>query len=208
MSRILKRVSGIAVTVSTMALVLAACSSSNSPSSSSGIKTGPGVDVATKTITLGVLTPESGAASIIGKPLTLGQQAFFENMNATGGVDGWKVNLDVQDNQYNPQTQVQVYNQIVNSVLFMGQSLGSPTTQAVESLAQSQNVLLGTAAQDSAFTPEKINAVIGTPYAEDVANAMYYVTNTLGKTNAKIGIVYQNDAYGQDGRDWAVRCVS
>lgn len=199
MSRILKRVSGIAVTVSTMALVLAACSSSNSPSSSSGIKTGPGVDVATKTITLGVLTPESGAASIIGKPLTLGQQAFFENMNATGGVDGWKVNLDVQDNQYNPQTQVQVYNQIVNSVLFMGQSLGSPTTQAVESLAQSQNVLLGTAAQDSAFTPEKINAVIGTPYAEDVANAMYYVTNTLGKTNAKIGIVYQNDAYGQDG---------
>ncbi|MHB8682146.1 MAG: ABC transporter substrate-binding protein [Acidimicrobiales bacterium] len=198
----LKKLSRSLALVGTMAVVLAACSSTNNNnnSSSSGtVKAGPGVDVASKTITLGVLTPESGIASVIGKPLTLGQQAFFDDLNASGGINGWKVNLTVEDNQYNPQTEVQTYNQIVNSVLFMGQSLGSPTTQAVESLAQSQQVLLGTAAQDSAFTTQQINAVIGTPYAEDVANAMFYVTNTLGKANAKVGIVYQNDAYGQDG---------
>ncbi|HZU80043.1 MAG TPA: ABC transporter substrate-binding protein, partial [Acidimicrobiales bacterium] len=181
-----------------LAVVLSACSS-NSSSGGSTIKAGPGVDVATKTITLGVLTPETGAASVIGKPLTAGQKAYFDNLNAHGGISGWKVNLVVEDNQYNPQTEVQTYNQIVNNVLFMGQSLGSPTTEAVEQTAQSQNVLLGTAAQDSLFTTQKINAVIGTPYAEDVANALFYVTNTLGKANAKVGIVYQNDAYGQDG---------
>ena len=198
MRRKIKALSGAATLVGALALVLTACSSSSSPNSS-GLKTGPGVDASTKTITLGVLTPESGVASVIGKPLTLGMQAFFDDMNAHGGVDGWKVNLDVVDNQYNPQTQVQVYNQIAGNVLFMGQSLGSPTTQAVESLAESQTMLLGTAAQDSAFVTNKINAVIGTPYAEDVANAMYYLTHTLGKTSAKVGIVYQNDAYGGDG---------
>jgi len=55
------------------------------------------------------------------------------------------------------------------------------------------------AAQSSAFVNHSVNAVIGTPYAIDVANALYYLTHTLGKTNAKVGIVYQNDAYGVDG---------
>jgi ABC-type branched-subunit amino acid transport system substrate-binding protein len=187
-------------------LALAACSTGSSTSSTStpsasstAIQAGPGVDVATKTITLGVLTPLSGAAALIGKPLTAGQQAYFSYVNAHGGIDGWKVTLDIKDDQYNPQLHVQDYNQIVNSVAFIAQSLGSPTTQAIEATAQQNGVLIGTAAQSSAFVNSSVNAVIGTPYAVDVANALYYLTNTLGKKNAKVGIVYQNDAYGADG---------
>ncbi len=185
-------------------LVLAACSTggssgNNSTSTTASIKTGPGVDLKSKTITLGVLTPLSGPAALIGKPLTAGQQAYFSYLNAHGGISGWKVNLDIRDDQYNPQLHVQDYNQIVGNVAFIAQSLGSPTTQAIEAPAQQASVLLGTAAQSSAFVNQSINAVIGTPYAVDVANALYYLTHTLGKTSAKVGIVYQNDAYGADG---------
>ncbi len=94
---------------------------------------------------------------------------------------------------------MQDYNQIVGNVAFIAQSLGSPTTQAIETQAQQSSVILGTAAQSSAFVNQSINAVIGTPYAIDVANALYYLTHTLNKTRAKVGIVYQNDAYGADG---------
>jgi ABC-type branched-subunit amino acid transport system substrate-binding protein len=179
-----------------------ACSSSTGGSTSNttgggGIKTGPGIDAATKTITLGVLTPLSGPAALIGNPLTNGQKSYFDWLNANGGVDRWKVNLTVEDSKYDPQTQVQEYNQIAPNVAFLGQSLGSPTTQAIESIANSAGILIGTAAQDSAFVNQKINAVIGTPYAVDVANAMYYVSQH--KAAAKLGIIYQNDAYGQDG---------
>lgn len=184
-------------------LVVAACSTggstNGSPSGTASIKAGPGVDVKTKTVTLGVLTPLSGPAALIGKPLTAGQQAYFSYLNAHGGIDGWKVSLDIKDDQYNPQLHVQDYNQMVSSVAFIAQSLGSPTTQAIETQAQQSSVLLGTAAQSSAFVNQAVNAVIGTPYAIDVANAMYYLTHALGKTNAKVGIVYQNDAYGADG---------
>ena len=186
-------------------LVLAACSTggnsgnNNSSSGNGTIKAGPGVDVKSKTITLGVLTPLSGPAALIGKPLTAGQQAYFSYLNSRGGISGWKVNLDIKDDQYNPQLHVQDYNQIISNVAFIAQSLGSPTTQAIETQAQQSDVLLGTAAQSSAFVSPSVNAVIGTPYAIDVANALYYLTHTLGKTHAKVGIVYQNDAYGADG---------
>jgi ABC-type branched-subunit amino acid transport system substrate-binding protein len=184
-----------------LTVAVAACSSSTGGStattSGGGLKVGPGVDQAAKTITLGVLTPLSGPAALIGKPLTDGQKSYFDWLNANGGIDGWKVNLTVQDSKYDPQTQVQDYNQMSPNVLFLGQSLGSPTTQAIESIANSANILIGTAAQDSAFVNQKINAVIGTPYAVDVANAMFYVSQHLPA--AKLGIIYQNDAYGQDG---------
>ena len=88
---------------------------------------------------------------------------------------------------------------MIGGVAFIAQSLGSPTTQAIETQAQQQGVVVGTAAQSSSFVGIPVNATIGTPYAADVANALYYVTHTLGKANAKVGLVYQNDAYGADG---------
>ncbi len=183
-------------------LALAACSTggaTTTSSSGSSFKVGPGVNLKAKTVSLGVISPLTGVAELIGKPLTLGQQAYFDNVNATGGIDGWKVNLVIKDDQYNPQLHVQDYNQIVGNVAFIAQSLGSPTTAAIEQQATAANVVLGTAAQSSAFVNHKINAVIGTPYAIDVANAMYYLTHTLGKAHAKVGIVYQDDDYGADG---------
>jgi ABC-type branched-subunit amino acid transport system substrate-binding protein len=84
-----------------------------------------------------------------------------------------------------------------NGVLFLAQSLGSPTTQAIESQAVSDGILIGTAAQDSAFVNKKVNAVIGTPYAVDMANAVYYTSQQ--SKGASVALAYQNDAYGQDG---------
>jgi ABC-type branched-subunit amino acid transport system substrate-binding protein len=186
------------------ACTLAACTAmalvvtvGGAPAGASG--SAPGVTAKHKTITLGVITPLSGPAALIGKPLTNGNKAYFDWVNAHGGIDGWKVHLIVKDDGYTPTKHVSDYNTIVTKVLFLAQSLGSPTTSAIESQAASQHVLLGTAAQDSSFVNHNINLVQGTPYAVTVANALYYVTHTLHKGGAKFGIVYNNTAYGKDG---------
>jgi ABC-type branched-subunit amino acid transport system substrate-binding protein len=41
--------------------------------------------------------------------------------------------------------------------------------------------------------------LIGTPYRLQVENGIDYVVNKLGVTNAKVGIISQDDSYGQDG---------
>jgi ABC-type branched-subunit amino acid transport system substrate-binding protein len=184
--------------------VLAACGSggsgNNSTSSGGGtVKGGPGVDTAAKTIALGVLTPLSGPVALIGKPLTNGQVAYFNSINAGGGLSGYKVNLVQRDDQYSPQLHVQFFNEIVGQVAMIGQSLGSPTTLAIQSSADSAGIVIGAATQSSSWVTDKVMAVIGTPYAVDIANGVDYIVNQQGKKTAKLGIIYQNDEYGADG---------
>ena len=202
MGKLKLRPLGTACVAGAVAIGIAACgtgsSSSGGSNSSGGVKTGPGVDAKTKTVTLGVLSPLSGPVAAIGAPLTAGQETYFRAVNASGGINGWKVNLVKRDTKYDPQTQVQQFNSIAGKVAFIAQSLGSPTTKAIQPLASQQKMLIGTAAQDSAFVTDPVMAVIGTPYAIDDANAIDYIVKHKG-ANAKIGIVYQDDEYGQDG---------
>jgi ABC-type branched-subunit amino acid transport system substrate-binding protein len=186
-----------------VAVGIAGCGTGSSASSTNGshggVRTGPGVDARTKTISLGVLSPLSGPVAAIGKPLTAGVQTYFDALNAGGGIDGWKVKLVKRDSKYDPQTQVQQFNGIAGDVAFIAESLGSPTTKAIQSMASQQKMLIGAAAQDSALTTDPVMAVIGTPYAIDDANALHYITAQSGASKPKIGIIYQNDEYGQDG---------
>ena len=205
MDRVKLRPLAAACVAGAVAVGVAACGTGSSGESgasgaSGGVRTGPGIDAKTKTISLGVLSPLSGGVATIGEPLTAGEQTYFDALNAAGGIDGWKVKLVKRDTKYDPQTEVQEFNSIAGSVAFIAESLGSPTTKAIQPLASQQKMLIGAAAQDSALTTDPVMAVIGTPYAIDDANALDYIVKQQGAvTNPKIGIIYQNDEYGQDG---------
>lgn len=179
--------------------ILSACGTTGG----GGIKAGPGVDTAKKVINLGILTPLSGpVAAPIGIPLTKGIETYFKAVNATGGIDGYTVNLVEKDSQYNPQLQVQLYNQIHNQVLMLAESLGSPTTQAIVALSERDKMLVSAASLDSILARQQYMVMIGTPYRLQVENGLEYATKVaaqLGVTNPKVGIISQDDAYGQDG---------
>jgi ABC-type branched-subunit amino acid transport system substrate-binding protein len=202
MGKVKLRPMAAACVAGAVAISVAACGTGSSGSggsnSSGGLQTGPGVDAKTKTITLGVLSPLSGPVAAIGSPLTNGQETYFKAVNASGGINGWKVKLVKRDSKYDPQTQVQQFNSIADKVAFVAQSLGSPTTKAIQPLADQKKMLIGAAAQDSALTTDPRMAVIGTPYAVDTANALDYIVKKDGR-GVKVGIIYQNDEYGQDG---------
>ena len=188
------------LSLATVLLVLSGCASSSSSTSTSTLKAGPGVDVTNKTITLGILSPYSGpVADPIGKPLALGVKVYFDSVNANGGIDGYKVKFLEEDTQYNPQLEVQLYNQIHNQVLMVADSLGTPTTFAIKDLAAADHMLVSAATLSSALAREKYLILVGTPYRLQVENAFDYVVKQLGVQNPSVGIIYQNDEYGQDG---------
>lgn len=196
-----KRLYTYALTVAMALLVLSSCASaSTSSNGSSGIKAGPGVDVAKKTITLGILSPFSGpVAAPVGDPLARGVETFFKAINDLGGINGFKVNIVEGDSQYNPQIQVQQYNQMRTKILMVADSLGTATTFAIKDQAASDHMLISAATLSSGLAREKYVVLVGTPYRLQTENAFDYIVNKLGVKSPATGIIYQNDDYGQDG---------
>jgi ABC-type branched-subunit amino acid transport system substrate-binding protein len=184
----------------TVLLLLSGCASNSNSAGSGGIQAGPGVNLNTKTITLGILSPYSGpVAAPVGIPLANGVKAFFDHVNASGGVDGFKIKFLEEDTKYDPQTEVQLYNQIHNQVLMIADSLGTQTTFAINSLATQDHMLVSCATLSSELARQKYLVLVGTPYRLQVENAFDYVVNKLGVQSPATGIIYQNDDYGQDG---------
>lgn len=189
----------------TVLLILSGCASnSTSSTSSSGstLKYDPntGVDTTHKTITLGILSPYSGpVAAPIGIPLADGVKAFFDHVNDNGGIDGYQVKFLEEDTQYNPQLEVQLYNKIHNQVLMIADSLGTPTTVAINSLATADHMLVSAATLSSALARDQYLILVGTPYRLQVENAFDYIVNTLHVKNPTTAIFYQDDDYGADG---------
>jgi ABC-type branched-subunit amino acid transport system substrate-binding protein len=181
--------------------ILTGCASNTQATGTSGLKTGPGVDTNTKTITLGILSPYSGGAiaDLIGIPLANGVKTFFDGINGQGGINGYKFKFVEKDTQYNPQIEVTDYNQIHNQVLMIADSLGTAPTFAVKDEASTDHMLVSAATLSSALAREKYLMLAGTPYRLQVENAFDYIVNTLHVANPDTGIIYQNDEYGQDG---------
>lgn len=211
----------IAVGVSVVMLAAACGSGDKSSSGSNGSSTTganagktpatvPGFDG--KTITLGVITPQSGltgaiAGKYIGKPLTDGNQTYWEMKNAAGGVDGkYKVKLSVGDSQYDATVATQVYASLKPNVLAFQQVLGTEITTALEPQLQSDQMVASPATLDAEWALDANLLPFTTTYQLLAINGINYYWQNGGK-GKNICTIGQNDAYGaagQQGAEYAV----
>lgn len=194
----------LAAVVMALGLVAAGCRGSTSNESSGttgGTKTvAPGVGFDGTTITLGVLTPQSGAAAVLGNPLTKGNEVFFQSLNAAGGIAGkYQVKLNVLDTKYEPQTAVQQYQASKATSAAYVQVLGTPTVDALLPQFTADNVLAGPASLDAFWVREQNLMPIGGPYQIQVINGMDYAIRNLDAKNKKICALTKDDPYGETG---------
>ena len=92
-------------------------------------------------IKIGNINPYSGPASsygVIGKT----EAAYFNKINADGGINGRKINFISYDDSYSPPKTVEQARKLVESdgVLLIFQSLGTPTNTAIQNYMNSKRV--------------------------------------------------------------------
>jgi ABC-type branched-subunit amino acid transport system substrate-binding protein len=167
------------------------------------ISAAPGYDPATKTITLGVLTPTSTTAKLISDPLTAGNQVFFDALNAKGGIDGkYKVKLIVKDNKYgsgdNTATAT-AYNQIKGQVAAFLQVLGTDPVHSILPSLADDNIIAGPATLDSEWYENANLMPILAPYQVEAANALWYYQNKMDGKGKKVCTMTSDDGYGNAG---------
>ena len=183
--------------------VAAACSTkSNGGSSgggnSGGVKTGPGV---TKdTINLGVLTDLSGVFAVLGKTVTQGAQIYFNDLNASGGICGRKVKLNIQDDGYDVQRAVGAYADMKSNVLGMEQLLGSPINAALKQNIEQDKMFTIPVSWASTILDNPNNMIVGTTYDVEMINGIDWLMKNKGlKKGDAIGHIYIQGEYGEDG---------
>ena len=153
-------------------------------------------------VTLGGTHPYSGPASaygVIGK----GIAAYFDYVNDKGGVNGRKIKYIDKDDSYSPPQTVQLTRQLVeeNNVFAMFNGLGTPSQTAVRPYLNGKGVpqlFVATGATTWGRDFKQFPMTIGWQ-PDYAAESIIYAQALLRKSpNAKIGVLFQNDDYGQD----------
>ncbi|HEV3103023.1 MAG TPA: ABC transporter substrate-binding protein [Candidatus Dormibacteraeota bacterium] len=178
-------------------VTMAACGGSNAPAAQTD------VGITSNSISLGNTIAQSGPAAAYGT-IAAAEQAYFTYINNTkGGVNGRKINFKVLDDAYTPANAVTLTKQLVeqDQVFAMFSGLGTQTQTSVRDYLNTKKVpqlFVATGATTFMADYSSHPFTIGwqPPYQGE---ARIYAKDILANhPTAKIGVLYQNDDYGQD----------
>ena len=153
-------------------------------------------------IILGGDHPFSGPASAYGN-IGKGIGAYFDYVNDHGGVNGRKIKWIDKDDGYSPPQAVQVVHQMVEQdhVFAIFDSLGTAVNTAIRPYLNQNGIpqlFVATGATTWGKDYKQYPWTIG--WQPDYqAEAILYAQDVVrNHPNAKIGVLYQNDDYGED----------
>jgi ABC-type branched-subunit amino acid transport system substrate-binding protein len=170
-------------------------SSSGGGSNAADVKTDKGIQG--KTITLGVLTDLTGVFAALGKDLTNSNTLYWKDHKVCNTYD---VKLDVQDTGYVPQTGVQLYSSMKDSILAMQQTIGSPINTALAPQYQADSIVNFPSAWSKTLTEIPGTGVVGATYDVEISNGYDYLFKKgLLKQGDTVGHIYFEGEYGANG---------
>jgi branched-chain amino acid transport system substrate-binding protein len=152
-------------------------------------------------IKIGNIMPYSGPASayaVIGKA----EEAYFNKVNAEGGINGRKIKFISYDDAYSPPKTVEQAHKLVESdnVLLIFGSLGTSTNGAIRKYMNEKKVpqLFVASGASKWNDPKQYPWTMGwqPSYASEAKIYAKYILKE--KPDGKIGVLFQNDDFGKD----------
>ena len=152
-------------------------------------------------IKIGNIMPYSGPASsygVIGKS----EAAFFNKINAEGGINGRKITFISYDDAYSPPKAIEQARKLVESdeVLLIFQALGTPSNSAIQKYMNSKKVpqLFVASGATKWGDPKNFPWTMGFQPNYQSEGRIYakYIVDHF--PNGKIAVLWQNDDAGKD----------
>ena len=152
-------------------------------------------------IKVGNIMPYSGPASaygVIGKT----EAAYFNKINAEGGINGRKINFISYDDGYSPPKAVEQARKLVESdeVLLIFNPLGTPSNSAIQKYLNIKRVpqLFVATGATKWNDPKNFPWTMGWQPGYQSEARIYAKYLMKEKPDAKIAVLYQNDDFGKD----------
>ena len=153
-------------------------------------------------IKLGGSYPFSGPASAY-RSIEQGAQAYFASVNADGGVNGRKIEFVTLDDAYEPPRAVQNARRLIQEeeVFALFNTLGTANNAAIWDFVNKQKVPQLYVATGASLWGADVDAhPFTTGWQPDYVTESQVYADYLGeeKPQAKVAVLYQNDAFGED----------
>lgn len=163
------------------------------------LATDVGVDLDAGVIKVGLLSDLTGPFGALVTPIVTGHEAYWDNVNKSGGINGMTVELVVRDTQYIIDNHVQMYAELKDEVVAFGHSTGSPHTVAINESLQEDGILAVPLTWYSGWSDPALNDNLvphGVPYCIEAMNSIDYIVNN--RDVSTIAIVSLPGDYGLD----------
>jgi branched-chain amino acid transport system substrate-binding protein len=158
--------------------------------------------VTADTITFGQAAVLEGPASALGLGMQTGLTAAFHEINAKGGVHGRKIELISVDDGYEPDRAIAATKKLIEEekVFALIGPVGTPTSAAAQPIATAAKVPFMGAFTGAGFLRNaKLDNVINVRASYDAETEAWVKHLTEDLKISKIGIFYQDDAFGRAG---------
>jgi branched-chain amino acid transport system substrate-binding protein len=152
-------------------------------------------------VLLGKTSSLSGALAEIGVDATNASNAYFDHINAQGGVHGRKIRLITLDDQYSTEKGVANAKQLIeNEKVFAFLNMaGTPTNKALLPIIEAEGI--------PSIGPYTGSSVVRTPHHHLIFNIRASYADETAKIIEHLGIrgikkvavVYQNNVFGKEG---------
>lgn len=151
-------------------------------------------------ITLGQSTTLSGPLGDLGQEVLKGAKVYFDALNAKGGIHGRSIQLLTKDDVYDAKKTLENVNAFItdDSVFALFGTFGTPNNEALIPVAQKAGLPILTPYTGApSIRKPSVKGVFNlrASYADEMEELVKHLT-TLGIK--KIGIAYQNNAFGKE----------
>jgi len=151
-------------------------------------------------ILIGSSSALDGHAGFLGTQYTLGSKAWFNVINATGGVHGRKIEFLTYDDGYEPERTIENTGKLISEdqVFMLFDYVGTPTSVQIIDPVHEHNIpafgfFTGAEALRTPFRPDIFH--VRASYYSEAEGAIAYFVDHLGFD--RIAVMYQDDAFGQ-----------
>lgn len=155
-------------------------------------------------LTLGMSTALSGPAQYIGQSMRDGMLAWFEKINCAGGMHGYRIEMVVRDDGYQPQSALSNMKKLIHEdkVLAVVGNVGTPTAALTAPYAQEHKTPFFAPYTGAGILrktpPESYIFNFRASYQQELEAIIDYIVKS-GIKPSRIAFFLQDDAYGAAG---------
>src|SRR5712691_8229612 len=160
-------------------------------------------------IVLGQGAVFSGPAEELGIQMRDGALAYFNYVNAQGGVNGRRIVLKSVDDRYEPEGAAAATRKLINDekVFALFGYVGTPTFNAAAPILTKAQVPLVAAFTGAESLRDPLNRYVFNVRASYYDETEQIVQHLSSMSVDKIAVFYQNDAYGKAGLEGVNRAL-